>query len=257
MVSILFTHYNRPEELKKCLEGFRKLDVSNLIYIVTDDGSELEYREQLLGLKVDKLIVSETNKGLTSNINRGLKECTTEYVLYCQEDFIPKMQLGERLPEIIQVLNTGAADMVRLKANYSFPKLIDLTENIKLIPKFSWQNFYYNAFQYSDNPFITTRRFFEKFGYYLENTSGPYGENEYAIRIMKSKAKIAIVREHLFSDNKNAPSVIDSKKTNKGSRTLKKIGIHKFLRAVRLHLEYLFYNPKNRGLLTIKNQRGK
>jgi glycosyltransferase involved in cell wall biosynthesis len=257
MISVLITHYNRPKELQDCIAAFRHLGIKDLVYVVSDDASKSENQEILSSLKVDKVIYNETNRGLASTINRGLDHCNTPYVLYCQEDFLPRVELAERLPELLEVLNSGQADMIRLKANYTFPKLLDLTPHIKLIPKFSWKNFYYNAFQYSDHPFITTKKFFEKFGKYLEETSGPYGENEYAIRIMKSKAKIAIVTDHLFIDNKKARSVIDSIPKQKRGKILKRLKIHKFLRAIRLHLEWIFYRPKKRGLLTIKNRRKK
>ena len=255
MISVLITHFNRPKELKVCLEAFQDLNIDNVRYVVSDDGSDIPIQDNFKNLKIDTFIISERNKGLTSNINQGIKKCSTKYILYCQEDFVPKKALKDFLPEILEILVTGKADMVRLKANYTFPKLHTLSGNIKLIPKFSWRNFYYNTFQYSDHPFITTKDFFDTYGYYLDNTSGAYGENEYAIRIMKSKAKIAIVNQHLFEDNNNAISVIENNQLRKKRRTLKRLGLHKLIRAIRLHLEYLFYNPRKRGLITIKNKR--
>ncbi|MDN3725294.1 glycosyltransferase family 2 protein [Aequorivita sp. SDUM287046] len=255
MISVLITHYNRIEEVKSCLYAFKKLNIQNIEYVVSDDGSSIEYQNALKQLEIDKLVFSPSNKGLTFNINQGIKNCSGKYILYCQEDFIPKNELKDRLSEILKILDSGKADMVRLKANYKFPKLFRLSEHINLIPKFSWNNFYFNAYQYSDHPFIVNKSFFEIFGNYLENTSGAYGENEYAIRIMKSKAKIAIVDPYLFKDNNNAESVIEKTEFRKKRTVLKKFKLHKLLRAFRLHLEYLFYNPNKRGLLTIKNKR--
>lgn len=255
MISILITHYQRIEALKLCLESFRELDLQQVEYVVSDDGSDKIIQEQLKQLELDKLILSEQNCGLAANLNKGIEGCKGEYILYCQEDFIPKKELKVRLSEIIETLDSGNADMVRLKANYRFPKLINLSENIKLIPKFSWKNFYYNTFQYSDNPFVTNKSFFETYGKFLDNTSGSYGENEYAIRIMKSKAKIAIVNTYLFIGNQNSISVIEDPLVRKKRKTLKSLGLYKLLRAIRLHVEYICYNSKNRRLLTIKNKR--
>jgi len=257
MISILITHYNRPEVLEKCISSLRKLAWGSIpIEIVVSDDASKEITQRFIKkLPIDKLIISPVNKGLTSNINTGIRNCSGKYILYCQEDFIPKMELVERLPEIIKVLDSGMADMVRLKANYKFPKLLKLTENIKLIPKFSWQNFYLNTFQYSDHPFIVNKSFFNTYGYYLENTSGAYGENEYAIRIMKSNARIAIVNSYLFTSNSVAVSVIEKTEFRKKRTLFKKIKLYKFIRAVRLHLEYLFYSNKKRRLLSIRNKR--
>jgi|GEM_PF-2913828 len=257
MLSILITHYNRPKALKKCIDAFKEVLTKETKFeiVVSDDGSPPSVQNQFKKLPIDKLVLSASNKGLTSNLNTGIRNCSGDYILYCQEDFIPKTELNENLQEILQVLDSRKADMVRMKANYTFPKLFGLTENIKLIPKFSWKNFYYNTFQYSDHPFITTSSFFKTYGYFLENTSGAYGENEYAIRIMKSNAKIAIMDTHLFKDNLNTTSVIEKHEVRKKRRFLKKIGAHKLVRAVRLHLEYVLYNPKKRGLITLKNKR--
>lgn len=254
-LSILITHYNRLDALIHCIHALQNLDIPNMEIIVSDDGSHLSIQEELKKLPIDILILNDANTGLTSNINRGLKACSGKYILYCQEDFIVKEEFVSALPEVLSIIDSQKADMVRLKANYFFPKLLSLSQNISLIPKFSWKNYFYNAFQYSDNPFLTTPEFFERFGYFLEKTSGSYGENEYAIRIMKSKAKIAIYLPYLFESNKMAHSVMIPSHLRKKRKFLKKINLHRFLRASRLHLECLLYNPTNRKLITFKNKR--
>lgn len=131
--------------------------------------------------------------------------------MYCQEDYIPKSELSFYLLQAVKIVKSEKADMCRLIANYTFPHLIPLSPHFSLIPKFSWRNFYYNTFQYSDNPFITRSDFFHDYGFFLENVSGPYGENEYAIRIMKSRAKIAISKIYQFKENQESESVIMGK----------------------------------------------
>src|SRR5690606_7210222 len=128
---------------------------------------------------------SNVNSGLASNLNRGLKACSGDYILYCQEDFLLKKSLKNIFEECFKILDTGKLDMIRLTANYKFNKLSDVSENVSKIPKFSINNFYINTFRYSDNPFITKPSFFNKYGYYLDKTSGAYGETEYAIRLLK------------------------------------------------------------------------
>lgn len=145
--------------------------------------------------------------------------------------------------------------MCRLRANYKFPKLISLTSKFILIPKFSWKNFHYNTFQYSDNPFIARSDFFNEFGYFLDNVSGPYGENEYAIRIMKSKAKIAISNKYPFTQNVNSQSVIMNGVVLKKRLFLKRIRLYRLLRSLRLHFEFILYQPNKRALITLQNER--
>lgn len=255
MISILITHYNRFESLVSCLEVFKSLDLGAVEIVVSDDGSDEKTQQLLKTLDVDVMLLHEKNTGLTSNLNRGINACTGEFILYCQEDFIPKKDLALYLDEAKGILNANKADMCRLRANYRFPKLYMLSDRFKLIPKFAWRNFYLNTFQYSDHPFITKKHFFDKYGFYLENVSGPYGENEYAIRIMKSKAKIAIAEYHPFKQNTESESVIMHGVAPKKRLVLKRLNLYKLLRAIRLHFEFLVYNKKRRTLVTIKNKR--
>lgn len=154
------------------------------------------------------------------------------------------------------MLDERKAEMVRFRANYQFRRLIALSKNVSLIPKFSFKNLLVNSFQYSDNPFITTKDFFRIYGYYLEDTSGDYGETEYAIRIFKSNARIALVSNQYVSSVSGSNSVIGRKKT-KGKRFFRNKILRQILRVIRLHLEYAFYNKDKRGLLTYKNYRDK
>ncbi len=255
MISILITHYNRFEALKRCIEAFKKLKLQDIEIVVADDCSTDEVQAHLKGLPVDTLILSKKNQGLASNLNQGLKACKGQFILYCQEDFIVKPELIDYLDEAKLIISNKQADMCRLKANYRFPHLLKLSTNFSLIPKFSLKNFYYNTFQYSDNPFLTTPDFFNRFGYFLNNVSGPYGENEYAIRIMKSNAKIAISHLYFFIPNQQSESVIMHGVPVNKRNILKKLKLHRLMRAIRFHVEFIFYNSKKRGLLTLKNNR--
>lgn len=222
MVSILITHYNRIEALKTCLAAFRNLKLPSVEFVVADDNSDPQVKKQLISLDLGKLVLSDKNTGLASNLNRGLKACSGDFILYCQEDFIPKKDLITYIKDAQVILKTEKADMCRLRANYKFPKLNKLSENFDLIPKFALENFYFNTFQYSDNPFLTKKTFFSEFGFFLEDVSGAYGENEYAIRIMKSKANIAIAKKQVFVPNQTSKSVIMNEVKTKKKKINKK-----------------------------------
>lgn len=254
-VSFLITHYNRPLDLIKCIEGIMKIPILNYEIVVSDDGSSDENIKLLQDFKTDKLILSKTNQGLAVNINKGIRACQGEYIIYCQEDFILNSNIIDILPECFELLHSQRANMIRLKSDYEFKKLITLTQNIFLIPKFSFRNFFVNAYQYSDHPFITTREFYNNYGFYLENTSGDYGETEYAIRIFKSKAKIAIVPNKYISSVEGSKSVIDRNVKFKNPKFKINKSLIKIARAFRLHLECILYNKSKRGLVTYKNFR--
>ncbi|PKH67686.1 hypothetical protein CXF59_07205 [Flavobacterium sp. ALD4] len=257
LISFLITHYNRPLDLMECLEGIEKIQISDYEIVVSDDGSEVENIKLLQGYKINKLILSKTNQGLAANINKGIEACEGKYIIYCQEDFILNSDICTILPECFALLNNQKADMIRFSASYSFKKLIGISENIFLIPKFSFRNFLLNANQYSDHPFITTKKFYDTFGYYLENTSGDYGETEYAIRIFNSKAKIAILANKFVKQVEGSQSVMGRELDLNSVKLKLNKSLYKFARAFRLHFEFLFYNQASRGLITYKNYRDK
>lgn len=253
MISFLITHYNRPKQLKKCINAIRALNYNDFEIVVSDDFSNAEIINEIKDYPIHTLVTAKKNNGLAANINKGIKACKGEFILYCQEDFLLKQKLSAVLDECkVNILN-GYCDMIRFNSRIAFKNLSKISDNISLIPKFSFANFLYNHNQYSDNPFITTKSFFTNYGFYLENTSGDYGETEYATRIFKSKAKIGLTNIYYVSYGQNSMSVIDRNKKNKRIITNKKI--RRLARALRLYLEYFVYNKQQRGLLTYKNFR--
>ncbi len=89
MLSILITHYNRPYALGACLQSIYELDLE-IPYeiVVSDDGSTKENQTIIKEFKIDKLVLSKRNCGLTSSLNNGIKACNGTHLLYCQEDSI-------------------------------------------------------------------------------------------------------------------------------------------------------------------------
>lgn len=254
-ISFLITHYNRPLDLKKCIDKIEKLNIPKSEIVVSDDGSNPENIHLLNSYSIDNLILSEKNQGLAANINKGIDACKGVYIIYCQEDFILDSGIKEILPECINLLARNRIDIVRFTSNIVFKKLIKLTDTILLIPKFSFKNFIYNAYQYSDHPFIVKKCFYNKYGYYLENTSGRYGETEFAIRLFKSNAKIAITKNKLARSIVGSKSVLINEENEINNKVKLNKSLIKILRAFRLNLECIFYKNEKRGLLTYKNLR--
>ena len=255
LISFLITHYNRPSDLLACIEAIKKLNITNSEIVVSDDASTIKNLNLLKEYSIDKLILSDTNKGLAANINKGLAACEGEYIIYCQEDFVLSPEINSILPECLDILKSKKADLIRFTANFQFKKLISISENIALIPKFCRENFILNYYQYSDHPFMTKKSFYNEYGYYLENTSGRYGETEYAIRICNSKAKIAITKNYVASNIIGSSSVLLNETNVKQTNYKINKSIIKLARAIRLYFEWLFYNKQKRGLITYKNGR--
>ena len=254
-ISFLITHYNRPDDLFQCISGIQKLKIANYEIVVSDDGSTAENLKLIENDTIDKIILAPKNQGLAANINKGIKACEGEYIIYCQEDFILDPELQMVLPHCMDLISCESVDMIRFVSNVKFNKLIQISKEVQLIPKFSFKNFQTNYYQYSDHPFMVKKNFYESYGCYLENTSGRYGETEYAIRILKSKAKIGITKKVFASVVDGSISVL----ANESGKNTKKVKLFKPMlkvaRSFRLYLECLLYNKEKRGLLTYKNFR--
>ena len=148
MISILTTHYNRPHVLVSCLKAIEaaKLDFKYEI-VVSDDGSSKKNLDIVRGLLINTLVIAEKNEGLASNLNKGIRACKGQYILYVQEDFIIKPEFINVFREGLQLLDSGKLDMIRYRSNYKFNHLIRYSENIFKIPKFSFRNFNINTFR--------------------------------------------------------------------------------------------------------------
>jgi glycosyltransferase involved in cell wall biosynthesis len=256
LLSILITHYNRPDFLRRLIDALRKLQLlAQFEVIVSDDGSDDEAASAISDLPIDKLVRSELNCGLANNINKGIKACSGEFIMYCQEDFVPVADLSKDLTGFFGLLRTGDLDMIRLTANYKFPKLMPISDDVSLIPRLSVRNYLYNHFRYSDHPFLVRSDFFDRFGFYLEGTSTLFGESEYMVRIMRSKAKIGISNTYYFRQQDLGRSVRDDNRLTKTDRLRRPASLKRQMRALRYFFEFLMYDQHRRGLKTYRNFR--
>lgn len=251
-LSIIITSYNRPDALRRCVEAIRAIPM-DLTYeiVVSDDASTPENLEQIRSIHgIDRLLLNKVNKGLGANLNKVIQEALGRFILYCQEDFLLDPQLGNIVNEAIQLIEEGKLDMVRFKANYKFPSLQPLVENIFAIPSFSWSNFKVNTFQYSDNPFICKPSFFKELDYFLEGVRSDYGETEFAIRVLRFGKRIGITQPYYAHTNTEADSTLREMKSANKSGFKKQL--RQYARALRQHLEWLVYRKNRRGLWTYK-----
>src|SRR4051812_10147947 len=89
-VTLLITHFNRSESLKRLLENLNRHQIFFEEVIVSDGGSRPEHLNSVIDLKEEygfSLLTSPENKGLGNTINMGQDAVKTPYILYIQEDF--------------------------------------------------------------------------------------------------------------------------------------------------------------------------
>ncbi|WP_126455644.1 glycosyltransferase family A protein [Sulfuriflexus mobilis] len=89
-VSVLFITYNRSDLLEIAFRSIReRMDFGNLRveFVVSDDASDPENLSRVQSLPFDKHLLSETNKGLGANTNKGIVVTKGSYILQIQDDF--------------------------------------------------------------------------------------------------------------------------------------------------------------------------
>ncbi len=259
MISFLITHYNRPKSLEACIDSIRRLQlISDYEIVVSDDCSEKAAIEEIRRLRIDSLVLSEVNTGLSSNINRGLNQCKGDFIVYIQEDFALN-KVFERLEEkMLEMLSSNQTEMIRLRSNIKFKQSFDITDDFALIPRFAFKNFWIDQYRYSDHPYMVKTTFYTKYGKYKENVNTIHGENEYMIRMMKLNPKIAICKYECV-DHMNIEGSVREELQNSSAKTIRNKKwikpIKRIVNALRFKFEFVFYNPNKRKLITIKNLR--
>jgi len=90
-ISVFILTYNSKLFIKECIESVLIQEYPNLEIVIGDDGSTdgtpdilKEYNKNYPGLF--KLVLSETNTGITANCNRVLAQCNGEYIAFLAGD---------------------------------------------------------------------------------------------------------------------------------------------------------------------------
>ncbi|MEK7189285.1 MAG: glycosyltransferase family A protein, partial [Patescibacteria group bacterium] len=122
-ISIIIPVYNRAKELAECLESIRKNSPSfvkegvggGFEIIVVDDGSvePIKIPPPLMrrgsgGGFADARVIRQSNQGAPSARNRGFKESSGEYVLFCDADVAMKPHMLARMSQALDE-NPGAS----------------------------------------------------------------------------------------------------------------------------------------------------
>jgi glycosyltransferase involved in cell wall biosynthesis len=202
-VTLLITHFNRSESLKRLLENLNRHQIFFEEVIVSDGGSRPEHLNSVIDLKEEygfSLLTSPENKGLGNTINMGQDAVKTPYILYIQEDFVPKAAFADALRDAIEIAeNEKEWDLIRF---YSFPwspypYLKDYKKGFATMG-FSLSPFYTSHLKfhiYSDHPHLKRRSFPEKFGRYFESRNGDVTEMSMCRTFLKRKGKALYFRD--------------------------------------------------------------
>ncbi len=203
-VTLLITHYNRSESLKRLLTTIRNYNITFDEVIVSDDGSRPEHVRNLQSLQTEfgfTLIAAEVNKGLGNSINKGQDAVKSDFILYIQDDFVPKAAFIDALRDGLYIMkNEEQWDLVRF---YSFPyspypylkpyKMGFSEMKFSLMP---WYSNHLKFHMYSDHPHLKRRTYTEKFGRYYEASNGDVTEMRMCRTFLKTGGKALYFKEY-------------------------------------------------------------
>jgi glycosyltransferase involved in cell wall biosynthesis len=217
-VTLLITHYNRSLSLERLLQTCRDLEISFNNIVVSDDGSKQEHIDRLQKAQAEygfQLISADTNKGLGNNINKGQAAVKTPYLLYIQEDFVPKEGFKLALSDSLSLMNEHQdLDIVRFWSYFTYPYLKSYKFGFaKMIWRPSlWYANHLKFYYYSDHPHLRRNTFVEKFGLFKEGVTGDVTEFSMCMSFLKNKGKGLFYENFplLFDhDNSAEPSTMD------------------------------------------------
>ena len=93
LVTVLIITYNRPVEIRRTIQALLdKLHYpwDRLLWVLCDDGSPEGYVQSIVNdFPEIHFTLSVTDRGgWAANVNRGRDYCTTNYIFYCEDDFL-------------------------------------------------------------------------------------------------------------------------------------------------------------------------
>lgn len=103
LISVFIATYNQQNYIEECLNSVLNQSYKNIEIVIADDASTDDTKKILIDYyekypdKI-KLILSEVNVGVTKNCNKGLAQCTGEYVaLFAGDDYMYEGKLEKQL----------------------------------------------------------------------------------------------------------------------------------------------------------------
>ncbi|UZR28730.1 glycosyltransferase family 2 protein [Methylococcus mesophilus] len=193
--SFLFITYNRSELLTKSFTSLREAVLAlglPVEFVVSDDASSLEHQVVINSLGFDVLSISDINRGLGANQNRGIASCKGGFIFQIQDDWIFVGQPSD-LTDAVQVMESDP--------EVGIVQLTDVSSDLPSERRITRGGVMYDVFRndqlpwdrdcglrpYSDHPHVKRISFVKEIGSYLEGVAMGVMENDYKRRIATQK----------------------------------------------------------------------
>ena len=110
LLSICIMSYNRPKQLKRCIESIPS-NLKQIEIFVRDDASPMQDKVKNVVDELDrpnlKLDLAKVNGGFDENFQKIINMANGEYILICTDDDYFEMGNLEKLLEYLKVCKTG------------------------------------------------------------------------------------------------------------------------------------------------------
>jgi len=205
LVSVVITHYNRPEYLRQAIASIENQDYANLEVILVDDASntpealqEIKSLGSLFQKRGWKIIVHKENSYLGKARNTGVENARGKYVLFLDDDNVAKE--SEVSTFVIAAENGGAdiltsvmdvfhGDSVPAEGSNDFKRRVPLGGDVAT-------GFFWNCFG-DANSFVKKSSFLSMGGF-TEDYQVGYEDYEFFARAVLKGFHLEVVPESLF-----------------------------------------------------------
>jgi glycosyltransferase involved in cell wall biosynthesis len=103
LVSVIIPTYNRKEYLQESIESVVNQSYKNIEIIVVDDGSDINYAQEICSKYTNCIYLFKTNGGLSSARNFGIKHANGDYIALLDDD---DLFLPSKIQKQVEILNT-------------------------------------------------------------------------------------------------------------------------------------------------------
>jgi GT2 family glycosyltransferase len=179
VASIIIPTYNRPERLRNCLSAIVASDypAHDFEVIVVDDGSHLPIEPVILGFqdRLNLTIIRQANAGPATARNTGIAAATGEFVVFTDDDCVPK---PDWLRLLVQHLQENRHCLVGGHTLNALPKKL-FSEASQILIDYLYQYFNQGSTQstfFASNNFGLSRERIQQLGGF--NTAFPLAAGE-------------------------------------------------------------------------------
>ena len=204
LVSVIMTHYDRPQYFLQALESVKDQDYQNFEVIVVDDGSSQPASHAMLeSLKGEfkrrkwKIIKTE-NRFVSAARNTGVRASRGKFIIFVDDD---NALLPGAISTFVSAITHSNSDLCTAIPRNFYGRHVPGSNRFNYagwLPLGASPDVCFFENVIGDTCSIYRRTVFEKVGYFLEKFGNTAEDYEFFVRIMLRNLKTRVIPEPLF-----------------------------------------------------------